>query len=77
MASRDGGRGTFGLYFADLKDMELANGRLAMVAMLGFWLQASATGVGPVENLNAHLKDPWAVNCATNGVSLPFLQYLK
>lgn len=56
----------------DLKEKELANGRLAMVAMLGFFAQADATKVGPLANLSSHLSDPWAINVATNGKSIPF-----
>lgn len=30
-----------------------------MVAMLGIFVQAYVTHVGPVDNLVAHLSDPW------------------
>jgi light-harvesting complex I chlorophyll a/b binding protein 5 len=55
------------------KENEIKNGRLAMVAMLGFWSQYLATGKGPITNLLDHLADPYHVTFTTNGVSVPFL----
>lgn len=58
--------------FAELKLKEVKNGRLAMFAFVGFVSQYAATKTGPVANLVDHIADPFGVNFATNGVSLPF-----
>jgi light-harvesting complex I chlorophyll a/b binding protein 5 len=45
---------------------ELRNGRLAMVAFVGFAAQYAATGKGPIDNLLDHVASPTTVNFCTN-----------
>lgn len=50
---------------------EIKNGRLAMVAFVGFSVQALATRTGPIAGLSAHLADPVGKNITYYLTHLP------
>jgi len=47
---------------SELQLKEIKNGRLAMVAMLGMYVQSATTGKGPVSNWSEHIANPTASN---------------
>ncbi|GLI59015.1 hypothetical protein VaNZ11_000839 [Volvox africanus] len=57
-----------GMKSEEMKLKELKNGRLAMLAFVGFCSQAAVRGKGPIECLTDHIADPGHVNIYTSSV---------
>ena len=54
-----------------MQERELANGRLAMLSVLGFFGQYGATKTDPVQNWLDHVASPWTANVCTNATAVP------
>jgi light-harvesting complex I chlorophyll a/b binding protein 5 len=60
-----------GMNSAAMAEKEVKNARLAMVAFVGFAVQALVTRTGPIEGLFKHLGNPAGYNITTNLLNLP------
>lgn len=60
-----------GMNSADMQLKEIKNGRLAMIAFVGFAVQALVTREGPIEGLLSHISNPFGANITTSLLNLP------
>ncbi|WIA19347.1 hypothetical protein OEZ85_003978 [Tetradesmus obliquus] len=55
----------------EMKVKEIKNGRLAMLAFIGFTMAAQVTGKGPLAALSEHLADPMGTTIFSKAVVIP------